>query len=205
MAARTSTSPASPSAPSSVAAILPRSDIAAGDAILGLASSGLHSNGYSLVRRIVAEAGVSLDRPAPFGGSLGDALLAPTRIYVKPLLRALREIGGIKALAHITGGGFVDNIPRVLPGDLAARIDLAAIAVPPVFAWLAERGPVAEGEMLRTFNCGVGMVVVAPRTKPTRSPPPSPPMARRSSTSAASSRATAPPVVFDGHLALGAA
>jgi len=144
-------------------AILPRADMEPGDRILALASSGVHSNGFSLVRRIVARSAMPYDFPAPFGDapSLGRALLAPTRIYVKPLLRALREVGGIKGLAHITGGGLVDNVPRILPETMAAHIDLSRIAVPEVFKWLALAGPVEEAEMLRTFNCGVGMVIVA--------------------------------------------
>src|SRR4029079_19577088 len=139
-----------------------RSDVATGDVILGLASSGLHSNGFSLVRRLVAQAGAPYDAPAPFevDESLGDVLLTPTRIYVKPLLHALRQIGGIKAMAHITGGGFTDNIPRVLPEAVAARIDLSPIPVPPVFQWLARQGAIPEAEMLRTLNCGIGMVLV---------------------------------------------
>jgi phosphoribosylformylglycinamidine cyclo-ligase len=145
-------------------ALLPRSDVRAGDQLLGIPSSGVHSNGYSLVRRIVERSGIKLDGPAPFAaGSLGQALLEPTRIYVKQILAALRATKGIKALAHITGGGFVDNIPRVLPKGTAARIELDAIAVPPVFRWLASAGNVAEREMLRTFNCGIGMIAaVAP-------------------------------------------
>ncbi|KAB0680692.1 phosphoribosylformylglycinamidine cyclo-ligase [Aureimonas leprariae] len=143
--------------------LLPRPDIAAGDVLLGLASSGVHSNGYSLVRRIVDLSGAVYDAPAPFdaGRTLAEALIEPTRIYVKPLLASIRETGGIKALAHITGGGFVENIPRVLPDDLAAAIDLRGVAVPPVFGWLAKAGGVASAEMLRTFNCGIGMVIVA--------------------------------------------
>jgi phosphoribosylformylglycinamidine cyclo-ligase len=142
--------------------LLPRPDVAAGDAVLGLLSSGVHSNGFSLVRRIVAESGLGWNAPAPFRPDrmLGDALLEPTRIYVKPLLAALRETNAVKALAHITGGGFPDNVPRVLPEDLGVRLDLDAIPVPPVFGWLARTGNVAEPEMQRTFNCGVGMVVV---------------------------------------------
>jgi phosphoribosylformylglycinamidine cyclo-ligase len=141
--------------------LLPR-EIAAGDVILGLASSGVHSNGFSLVRKIVAQSGLGLDSAAPFspGQTLGEALLAPTRIYVKAVLAALKVENGVKALAHITGGGFVDNIPRVLPKGTAARIELGAIPVLPVFAWLAQTGGVSEAEMLRTFNCGVGLVVV---------------------------------------------
>ncbi|HEX2020790.1 MAG TPA: phosphoribosylformylglycinamidine cyclo-ligase [Aurantimonas sp.] len=142
--------------------LLPAGDIEAGDMILGLASSGIHSNGYSLVRRIVEMSGTAYDAPAPFdpGHSLGEALIAPTRIYVKPLLSVFAETAGIKALAHITGGGFVENIPRVLPDTLRADIDLFAVPVPPVFAWLSRTGNVAEAEMLRTFNCGIGMIVV---------------------------------------------
>ena len=143
-------------------ALLPRADLAAGDALVAIASSGVHSNGFSLVRRIVDMSGLDWHSPAPFasGMSLSEALLVPTRIYVKPLLAALRSGLGIKALAHITGGGFVDNIPRVLPEDLAADIDLAAVTVPPVFSWLSRSGGIDEREMLRTFNCGVGMLAV---------------------------------------------
>ncbi|MDW5318134.1 phosphoribosylformylglycinamidine cyclo-ligase [Rhizobium sp. PL01] len=141
--------------------LLPAGDIAEGDVILGLASSGVHSNGYSLVRKIVSLSGLAWDAPAPFGeGTLADVLMTPTRIYVKPLLKAIRETGKLKALAHITGGGFPENIPRVLPKHLAAEIDLAAIQAPAVFSWLAKTGGVAQNEMLRTFNCGVGMIVV---------------------------------------------
>jgi phosphoribosylformylglycinamidine cyclo-ligase len=147
-------------------AILPRNDVKAGDVVLGLASSGVHSNGYSLVRRIVAKSKLKWSGPAPFDKKrkLGAAVLAPTRIYVKPLLAAIRQTKAIKALAHITGGGFPDNIPRVLPKNVGARIDIGSIPVPPVFRWLAETGGVAEKEMLRTFNCGIGMIaVVEPR------------------------------------------
>jgi phosphoribosylformylglycinamidine cyclo-ligase len=143
--------------------LLPKPDIEAGDVVLGLPSSGLHSNGFSLVRRIVTDARLSLTGPAPFASqiSLAEALLTPTRIYVRPILEALRAGAPIKALAHITGGGFPDNLPRVLPDSLGIRLDLAAIPVPPVFRWLAAEGPVGESEMLRTFNCGIGMVVIA--------------------------------------------
>ncbi|WP_454287492.1 phosphoribosylformylglycinamidine cyclo-ligase [Rhizobium arsenicireducens] len=142
--------------------LLPAGDITEGDVILGLASSGVHSNGFSLVRKIVGLSGLDWNAAAPFdnGKSLGAALLEPTRIYVKPLLKAIRETGALKALAHITGGGFPENIPRVLPKHLAASIDLDAITVPPVFSWLARTGGVAQNEMLRTFNCGVGMIIV---------------------------------------------
>ncbi|KWV59423.1 MULTISPECIES: phosphoribosylformylglycinamidine cyclo-ligase [Rhizobium] len=142
--------------------LLPSGDIAEGDVILGLASSGVHSNGFSLVRKIVGISGLAWDAPAPFAEdkSLGEALLTPTRIYVKPLLKAIRETKAIKALAHITGGGFPENIPRVLPKHLAAEIDLTAVKVPAVFSWLSKTGGVEANEMLRTFNCGVGMIAV---------------------------------------------
>jgi phosphoribosylformylglycinamidine cyclo-ligase len=143
-------------------AILPRGDVAAGDVLLGLASSGVHSNGYSMVRKIVELSGLTWSDAAPFadGKTVGEALMEPTRIYVKPLLAALKATSGIKALAHITGGGLPENLPRVLPENTSARIDLAQIAAPDVFGWLARTGGVAEKEMLRTFNCGVGMVAV---------------------------------------------
>ena len=147
-------------------AVLPRDDIRAGDIILGIASSGVHSNGFSLVRKVVAKSKLKWSAPAPFDKKkkLGAAVLTPTRIYVKPLLAAIRKTKAIKALAHITGGGFPDNIPRVLPKNAGARIDLGRIPVLPVFKWLAETGGIAEKEMLRTFNCGVGMIaVVEPR------------------------------------------
>ena len=142
--------------------LLPRKGIAAGDRILALASSGVHANGFSLVRKVIETAGAKLDGAAPFDKQkpLGEALLVPTRIYVKTVLAALKATAGIKALAHITGGGFTDNIPRVLPRGTAARIDLAQLRVPPVFKWLAHAGGVADDEMLRTFNCGTGMVAV---------------------------------------------
>ncbi len=147
--------------------LLPAGDLEAGDVILGLGSSGVHSNGFSLVRRIVELSGLGWQDAAPFaaGQSLGEALLTPTRIYVKSLLSAIRSTGAIKALAHITGGGFPDNIPRVLPETLAAEINLSAIPVPAVFSWLAKTGGVEAHEMLRTFNCGVGMIVVVPADK----------------------------------------
>jgi phosphoribosylformylglycinamidine cyclo-ligase len=145
--------------------LLPRDDVAAGDVVFGLPSSGVHSNGFSLVRRIVAREGLAWDARAPFESarSLADALLTPTRIYVKPLLAALKATSNIKALAHITGGGFPENLPRVLPKGLGITLDLATIPVPPVFRWLAKSGGVAETEMLRTFNCGIGMIVVGAR------------------------------------------
>ena len=141
-------------------ALLPRAGLKVGDVAVGLASSGPHSNGYSLIRRIVAISALSWDAPAPFAPeqSLAQALLTPTRLYVKPLLAALKLTDAIRALAHITGGGFPENLPRVLPPSLAVEIDLTAFTPPPVFAWLAKTGGVAEAEMLRTFNCGIGMV-----------------------------------------------
>ena len=143
-------------------AVLPRGDIRAGDAMLGLASSGVHSNGYSLVRKVVEANDLAWSAPAPFDRdrSLGEALLTPTRIYVASCLAAIRESGAVKALVHITGGGFPDNIPRVLPKGLGVEINLARIPVQPVFRWLAAAGGVAEPEMLRTFNCGVGMIAI---------------------------------------------
>ncbi len=132
--------------------------IAAGDAVLGLASSGVHSNGYSLVRRVVERAGTDLS--SDFGGrTLGDALLEPTRIYVKSLLAAMKSVR-LKALAHITGGGLVENVPRVLSQELTAELDGGAWPRPPIFRWLQAHGNVADEEMLRVFNCGIGMVVI---------------------------------------------
>jgi len=146
--------------------VLPRG-VAAGDVVLGLASSGPHSNAYSLARKVVEVSGLEWSAPCPFaaGMTLGEALLTPTRIYVRSCLAAIRETGGVKALAHITGGGFTDNIPRVLPKDLSVRIDLAQLNALPVFRWMAKVGGIAEPEMLRTFNCGVGMVVVVDPAK----------------------------------------
>ncbi len=142
--------------------LLPRRDIEPGDAVLGLASSGVHSNGYSLVRKVVEASDLAWSAPAPFdrSRSLGEALLTPTRIYVASCLAAIRETGAVKALAHITGGGFPDNIPRVLPKGLGVEIDLARVPVAPVFQWLAGAGAIAEPEMLRTFNCGIGMIAI---------------------------------------------
>ena len=142
--------------------ILPRADVVAGDVLIGLPSSGVHSNGYSLVRRLVSEATLNWDAPAPFGGSatLAQALLVPTRIYVKPILKAVRETGGVKALAHITGGGLSENLPRVLPDGFAAHVDLGTWKAPAVFGWLQQRGRLDDAEVLRTFNCGMGMIAV---------------------------------------------
>jgi phosphoribosylformylglycinamidine cyclo-ligase len=146
--------------------ILPRTDLRAGDVVLGIASSGAHSNGYSLVRKVVEKAKLKWSAPAPFDKKqkLGKAALTPTRIYVKSCLAAIRETKAVKALVHITGGGFPDNIPRVLPKGMGVRLDLARVPVLPVFKWLAQTGNIAETEMLRTFNCGVGMIaIVEPR------------------------------------------
>ncbi len=140
--------------------LLPRPGLKAGDPVYGLPSSGVHSNGFSLVRRIVARSGLGWDAPAPFdrSRSLAAALLTPTRLYVRPLLQALGRTQGIYALAHVTGGGFPDNLPRVLDEGLAVSLNLDAFAPPPVFSWLAAVGGLDQGEMLRTFNCGFGMV-----------------------------------------------
>jgi phosphoribosylformylglycinamidine cyclo-ligase len=142
--------------------LLPRHDIEAGDAVIGLASSGVHSNGFSLVRKIVEQSRVAYDAPAPFSPvmTLGGALLTPTKLYVRSCLRAIRETGAVKGLAHITGGGFTDNIPRVLPKHLGVGIDLPRLPVQAVFKWLAEQGGIAELELLRTFNCGIGMIAI---------------------------------------------
>jgi phosphoribosylformylglycinamidine cyclo-ligase len=140
-------------------ALLPK-NVSPGDTLLGLASTGPHSNGFSLVRRIVAASALGWDAPAPFapGENLGRALMAPTKIYVRSLL-ALHRAGLLKAAAHITGGGLPGNLPRALPEGTRAVID-SAWPVPPVFSWLARTGGVAPEEMLRVFNCGIGMVVV---------------------------------------------
>ncbi|CTQ50983.1 phosphoribosylformylglycinamidine cyclo-ligase [Jannaschia donghaensis] len=135
-------------------------DVAEGDVLLGLASDGVHSNGFSLVRRVADRAGLTWADPAPFeDGTLGDALLTPTRLYVLPTLAAVRA-GGVHALAHITGGGLTENLPRILPRGLGCDIDLSAWTPAPVFGWLAAAGGVAQAEMLKTFNCGIGMVLV---------------------------------------------
>lgn len=136
------------------------SDVALGDVLIGLASDGVHSNGYSLVRRIVETSRLGWDDPAPFANAtLGGALLAPTRIYVKSA-KATIDLGGVKGFAHITGGGLTENIPRILPGGLGADIDLDSWSLPPVFEWLIRGAGLAQAEALKTFNCGIGMVVV---------------------------------------------
>jgi phosphoribosylformylglycinamidine cyclo-ligase len=143
-------------------ALLPRRDTAEGDIIVALPSAGVHANGFSLVRRVIEQSGTSLGDPAPFAPdlSLGQALLTPTRIYVGQILETIRLTAAVKALAHITGGGLTDNIPRVLPPDLAAEIDLGAFTLPPVFSWLQQEAGLGQEEMLRTFNCGIGMVLI---------------------------------------------
>jgi phosphoribosylformylglycinamidine cyclo-ligase len=138
---------------------LPR-EVQTGDVLLGLASSGVHSNGYSFVRKVVELSGLGWDAPSPFSeGTLGQALLTPTRLYVKQALAAARA-GGVHGLAHITGGGLTENPPRVLPEGLACEIDLGAWHLPPVFRWLAQTANMSEPELLKTFNCGIGMILV---------------------------------------------
>ena len=145
--------------------ILDGKRVAEGDVLLGMASSGPHSNGYSLIRKILEVSGASLDTELD-GESLGDALMAPTRIYVKPLLSLIKESAvPVHALSHITGGGLTENLPRVLPEGLAARVDVTAWERPAVFEWLREQGNVAEEEMYRVLNCGIGMVIVVPAEK----------------------------------------
>jgi phosphoribosylformylglycinamidine cyclo-ligase len=140
--------------------IITGATIKPGDAIIGLASSGVHSNGFSLVRKLVADFDLAYDQPAPFDGqkSLGEALLTPTRLYIKSCLPLLRS-GEIKGMAHITGGGLLENVPRCLPKDLCATIDVDRWPLPPVFRWLQEAGHITPYELGRTFNCGLGMVL----------------------------------------------
>ena len=146
--------------------ILPTSDIAAGDVLLGVASSGLHSNGFSLVRKIVARAGLSYTSPCPWRPetSLGRALLEPTQIYISQIL-PLAKAGLLKGMSHITGGGFTENIPRVLPKDLGCFVDASTWDLPPVFQWLIKNGNVEPLEMARTFNNGIGMVLIVDASK----------------------------------------
>jgi phosphoribosylformylglycinamidine cyclo-ligase len=155
--------------------LLPYTDaMKAGDVLLGLASSGIHSNGYSLVRKLLEQAGLAYDTPAPWesGATVADSLLTPTRIYIQSCLPLMhkpspsgRGLGegspkSIKAFAHITGGGLTENLPRVLPGHLAAHIDLGSWQLPPVFQWMREAGNLSQAELLKTFNCGIGAVLV---------------------------------------------
>ena len=141
---------------------LPR-DIVPGDVLLGLASDGVHSNGYSLVRRVVELSGLGWDAPCPWDAdtSLGAALLTPTHLYVRAALAALKA-GHVRGLAHITGGGLTENVPRMLPDGCGAEIDLSTWALPAVFNWLADLGGLSEAELLKTFNAGIGMVVAIP-------------------------------------------
>ena len=142
---------------------LPR-DVASGDVIIGLPSSGIHSNGFSLVRKIMAQTGLSWHSVAPFADQrLSDALMTPTRLYVRPCLEALKS-GKIHGFAHITGGGLTENIPRVLPKGLGGEIDLSSFEMPPVFQWMQQAAHIKPHEMLKTFNCGVGMVAIVPAT-----------------------------------------
>ncbi len=136
------------------------SGVAEGDVVLGLGSDGVHSNGYSLVRKLVEVSGLAWDADCPWAaGTLGAALLTPTRLYVQQCLEAIRS-GGVHGLAHITGGGLTENLPRVLPDGLGAQVDLGAWQMPPVFGWLQGQGGIDQAEMLKTFNCGIGMVLV---------------------------------------------
>ncbi|MBN9545340.1 MAG: phosphoribosylformylglycinamidine cyclo-ligase [Alphaproteobacteria bacterium] len=142
--------------------VLPRTaEMMAGDVLIGVASSGVHSNGYSLVRKVVEKSGLAWDAEAPFapGRKLGEALLTPTRLYVKSALEALR-VGGVKGFAHITGGGITENLPRALPEGMDAEVDLDSWTPSPVFGWMARSAGIEAPEMLRTFNCGIGMVAV---------------------------------------------
>jgi phosphoribosylformylglycinamidine cyclo-ligase len=141
--------------------MLPRSDLEVGDVLLGLAASGLHANGFSLVNKLLRDQRLALSDPAPFDPKifLADVLLTPTRIYVKSLMDVIRD-GRIKALAHITGGGLVDNVPRVLPDGMVAKIDASAWQAPPVFRWIYEAASMTPESLLRTFNCGIGMVAI---------------------------------------------
>jgi phosphoribosylformylglycinamidine cyclo-ligase len=138
--------------------IIDGKSIAAGDAVLGLASSGAHSNGYSLIRRIIAQNKTALTTQLD-GKNLSDLIMAPTRLYVKAMLQLMARLP-VKGLAHITGGGIVDNVPRILPEHLTARIERKSWPLTPLFAWLQREGNVADAEMLRVFNCGIGMAVI---------------------------------------------
>lgn len=142
--------------------MLPRTDLAAGDTVIGIAASGFHSNGYSLVRKIVDRSGLGYDSPAPFdpATTIGQALLTPTRIYINTCMAAMKT-GGVKAFCHITGGGLTENIPRVLTDDISVHIDLSRFELPAMFRWAAKIAELPADEMLKTFNCGIGMVVVA--------------------------------------------
>jgi len=142
-------------------ALLPRDDIQVNDIILGLSSDGLHSNGFSLVRKIIQEARLDFNGASPFEEkrSLAESILAPTRIYVKSCLSTIK-IGHVKALAHITGGGIIENVPRILPKELGANFFSKSWHIPPIFKWLANAGRILPREMARTFNCGIGMIII---------------------------------------------
>ena len=143
-------------------AIIDGSTIAEGDVVLGLASSGAHSNGYSLIRKLIEQSGVDMNSDAGgffAGKSMREVVMAPTRIYVKPLLKLMQSLP-VKGMAHITGGGLTENIPRVLPEGLTAELDKNSWPLPPLFRWLQQQGNIADAEMYRTFNCGIGMVVI---------------------------------------------
>jgi phosphoribosylformylglycinamidine cyclo-ligase len=146
--------------------VLTGSRVAAGDVVLGLASTGVHSNGFSLVRRLVEKSGLDYGDRAPFeqDARLGEALLRPTRIYVRSVLSAIRA-DAVSALAHITGGGLVENIPRVLPDGLGVALDARSWPLLPVFGWLKATGGLSDADLARTFNCGIGMVAIAPSAK----------------------------------------
>lgn len=142
--------------------LLPRKNMRAGDIVLGLASNGVHANGFSLIHKIIETLpqGIMDESVTASTDRLADALLTPTRIYVKPLLKALKETDSIKALCHITGGGLTENLPRILPSGLMAEVNLAAWPLPPIFNWLQQAGNIKTDELLRVFNCGIGMVAI---------------------------------------------
>ena len=142
--------------------LLPRGDITAGDVVLGLAASGVHSNGYSLVRRLVTDSGLNWHTPAPYDRNvnLGDSLLTPTRIYAKSVLTTLKDGSSVKALAHITGGGLIENIPRILPDGLKVKLDATCWQAPPVFTWLKQASGLDDIDFARTFNTGIGMIAI---------------------------------------------
>ena len=146
--------------------IIDKEKVRAGDALLGIESSGPHSNGYSLIRKVLEVSGAKLDDDFA-GQTLGNALLAPTKIYVKPILDIIKSIP-VNAIAHITGGGLTENLPRVLPENLGVEIDQSSWPMPKVFSWLADNGNIAHEEMLLTFNCGIGMVIILPQEELTK-------------------------------------
>lgn len=147
--------------------LLPKNNLQEGDVLLGLQSSGIHSNGYSMVRHILKQKRIAMDSSVHFHNdyTVGDCLLEPTRIYVKSIREALKITDGIKALAHITGGGIFDNLSRVIPNNLAANINLAGWSPQHIFGWLKEKGNITDDEMLKTFNCGIGMITIVEKSK----------------------------------------